>query len=445
MKNIFKYRMSVADSMLLIGIGLAASYWVLESILNIFTTQDVSFLNQLLGPDIDEVWPRIIVFCLFLFFGSHVQYTINNRKKAEEDLKVSEKKYRTILESIEEGYYEVDLSGNITFFNDSTCKMLGYSRDELLQMNHRDFTTLETTRKTDRAFEEVLATGKSLTLTESEVIHKDGSTRILELSVSLRQDREDKPIGYRGVIRDVTERLKVERERKRLAVQLQEARSATILGLSKLAEYRDEGTGKHLERIREYSRLIAEKMAVLPQYEGYVSEKYIEDIFRSSILHDIGKVGIPDAILLKPDELTEEEFEVIKTHTVLGGDALNAIDAQTEGKSFLTLGKEIAYYHHEKWDGSGYPKGLREEEIPLSARIVALADVYDALTSKRFYKEAYSHARTRDMILGLKETHFAPDVVDAFLAVEEEFDRIRSELHEEDDIEMAPPKKTASK
>lgn len=445
MKNIFKYRVSVADSMLLVGIGLAASYWVLESILNIFTTQDVSFLNQLIGPNIDEVWPRIIVFCLFIFFGSHVQYTIKNRKKAEEDLQVSEEKYRTILQSIEEGYYEIDLSGNITFFNDSTCKMLGYSRDELLQMNHRDFTTLETTRQADRVFEEVLATGRSFTLTESEVIHKDGSTRILEHSVSLRKDREDKPIGYRCVIRDVTERLKAERERIRLAVQLQEARAATILGLAKLAEYRDEGTGKHLERIREYSRLIAEKMADLPQYEGYVSEKYIEDIFRSSILHDIGKVGIPDAILLKPDELTEEEFEIIKTHTILGGDALNAIDSQFEGKSFLTLGKEIAYYHHEKWDGSGYPKGLKEEEIPLSARIVALADVYDALTSKRFYKEAYSHARTREMIISLKETHFAPDVVDAFLSVEEEFDRIGSELHEEDDIAIVPPKKTASK
>jgi len=443
MKNIFKYRVSVADSMLLIGIGLAASYWVLESILNIFTTHDVSFLKQLLGPDIDEVWPRIIVFCLFLFFGSHVQYTINNRKKAEEDLKVSEEKYRTILESIEEGYYEIDLSGNITFFNDSTCKMIGYSRGELLQMNHRDFTTLETTRHADWAFETVLATGKSLTLTESEVIHKDGSTRILELSVSLRLDREDKPIGYRGVIRDVTERLKAEREKMRLAVQLQEARSATILGLSKLAEYRDEGTGKHLERIREYSRLIAEKIALLPQYEAYVSEKYIEDIFGSSILHDIGKVGIPDAILLKPGELTNEEFEVIKTHTILGGNALNAIDAQTAGESFLTLGKEIAYCHHEKWDGSGYPKGLKQEEIPLSARIVALADVYDALTSKRNYKEAYSHARTRDMIISLKETHFDPDVVDAFLAAEEQFDRIRHEMQENHVIEMIPSKKTA--
>jgi len=109
MKNLIKYRVSVADSMVLIGIGLAASYWVLESILNLFTSRNVNFFNQLLGPDINEIWPRIIVFCLFIFFGSHVQFTINNRKKAEEALKESEEKYRTILESMEEGYYEVQV------------------------------------------------------------------------------------------------------------------------------------------------------------------------------------------------------------------------------------------------------------------------------------------------------------------------------------------------
>ena len=443
MKKMLKNRVSVADSMVLVGIGLAASYWVLESILNIFTTSDVSFFNQLLGPDINEIWPRIIVFCLFIFFGSHVQYTINNRKKAEEALMVSEEKYRNILQSIEEGYFEVDLSGNITFFNDSACRMLGYNRDELEGFNHRNLTTLETWRQADQIFAGVLETGKSAYLSEYEVIHKNGSARILELNISLRNDREKQPIGYRIVSRDVTERLKAKREKLRLESQLQEARSATILGLAKLAEYRDEGTGTHLERIREYSRIIAEQMASLPKYRDYISSMYVEDIFRSSILHDIGKVGVPDAILLKPGELTPDEFEIIKTHAVLGGDALNAIDSQIEGKSFLTLGKEIAYYHHEKWDGSGYPKGLNGEKIPLSARMVALADVYDALTSKRFYKDAYSHTRAKEIIVGLKGTHFDPDVVDSFLAAETEFDRIRHEMQEPPAQELDELKKTA--
>jgi len=436
MKFALKNRVSVADSMVLIGIGLAASYWVLESLLNIFTSRDISFFNHLLGPDINEIWPRIIVFCLFIFFGSHVQFTINNRKKAEEDLKESEEKYRSILESIEEGYYEIDLQGNLIFFNDSASRMLGYPGTQLEGIDARQLVTLQTLPKMRRVFRRVLVTGISAEISEVEILRNDNLLRILELSVSLKKNRAGQPIGFGGVMRDVTERLKIEREKQKLAAQLHEARSATILGLAKLAEYRDEGTGKHLERIREYSRLVAEQMADLPKYEGYITAAYIEDIYRSSILHDIGKVGIPDAILLKPDELTEDEFEVIKTHTILGGEALNAIDSRIEGKSFLTLGKEIAYHHHEKWDGSGYPMGLKADKIPLSARMVALADVYDALTSKRFYKEAYSHERAREIIIGLRESHFDPDVVDGFLRVEDRFRRICKELREE--REMLP-------
>jgi response regulator RpfG family c-di-GMP phosphodiesterase len=183
----------------------------------------------------------------------------------------------------------------------------------------------------------------------------------------------------------------------------------------------------HLERIREYARLVAEEMAVIPRYRDYIDQRYIEDIFQSSILHDIGKVGIPDAVLLKPGELTEAEFEVIKCHTVFGGDAITAIQSQIEGRSFLNIGREIAYHHHEKWDGSGYPRGLQGENIPLAARIVALADVYDALTTKRFYKEAFSHDKAKQIILTLKGTHFDPEVVDAFLALEDQFERIRME------------------
>jgi response regulator RpfG family c-di-GMP phosphodiesterase len=177
---------------------------------------------------------------------------------------------------------------------------------------------------------------------------------------------------------------------------------------------------------------MAEEMAKNPKYAGHITPEYIDDIYQSSILHDIGKVGIPDAVLLKPGRLSDEEFDVIKRHTNLGGDAIKAIEAQIEGKSFLALGKEIAYNHHEKWDGSGYPRGLNGEDIPLAARIIALADVYDALTTKRFYKEAYTHERSRQIIINLKATHFDPEVVDVFLALEDEFDRIRRQNLEEE-------------
>jgi response regulator RpfG family c-di-GMP phosphodiesterase len=168
-------------------------------------------------------------------------------------------------------------------------------------------------------------------------------------------------------------------------------------------------------------------MAKIPRYRDYIDQRYIEDIYQSAILHDIGKVGVPDAVLLKAGELTGGEFEIIKCHTQFGGDAISAIQTQIEGRSFLNIGREIAYNHHEKWDGSGYPRGLRGHSIPLAARIVALADVYDALTTKRFYKEAFSHQKARQIILNLRGSHFDPEVVDAFLALQGEFDRIREE------------------
>jgi response regulator RpfG family c-di-GMP phosphodiesterase len=213
---------------------------------------------------------------------------------------------------------------------------------------------------------------------------------------------------------------------------VQNARMATILALAKLSEYRDDDTGIHLERMREYSRIIADEMAKKPNCIGYITEEYIEDIYHSSILHDIGKVGIPDAILLKPGKLTPDEFETIKRHSTLGGDILTDIEAGIEGQTFLTLGKEIAYYHHEKWDGTGYPEGLKGEQIPLSARIVALADVYDALTSDRIYKKAITHEKAKEIITHTKGKHFDPDVVDSFLTREEDFKMIWEKMHNED-------------
>jgi response regulator RpfG family c-di-GMP phosphodiesterase len=234
------------------------------------------------------------------------------------------------------------------------------------------------------------------------------------------------------MLRDRTEKKKMEMDLLESYRKVQEARSATILGLAKLAEYRDEGTGTHLERIREYARILAVQLSQNPKFNDRVDQQYIEDIYQSSILHDIGKVGTPDALLLKPGELNDEEFTIIKRHTIMGGNALKAIESQIEGKSFLAMGKEIAYNHHEKWDGSGYPRGLKAEAIPLSARIIAVADVYDALTTKRFYKEAYSHEKAKTMVIRLKGKHFDPDIVEAFIAIEAEFNRVRKEKLKEE-------------
>ncbi len=157
---------------------------------------------------------------------------------------------------------------------------------------------------------------------------KDRSIKYLEFSVSPMKDQKKIPIGFRGVARDVTENLKAENKRRELENKLHNVRAATILGLAKLAEYRDKGTGEHLERIREYAKMIAREMSGLSTYKDYITEKYIDDIFQSSILHDIGKVGIQDSVLLKPGKLNSEEFDIIKRHTVLGGDAIAAIESQ---------------------------------------------------------------------------------------------------------------------
>jgi PAS domain S-box-containing protein len=437
-KKLFHNRVDMADYMVLTGIFLGALYWALESLLNVFSPEEISFYQEIFGPNISEVWPRLIVFCLFLMFGSHVQFTINERKKAAEALKASEEKYRTILESIEEGYYEVDVEGYFVFVNDSLSKILRVPKIDLRFMNFWDFMDEKNAGRVYETFSECGRTGQPVKAFDCE-FNIEGAIVYIEASVALLRDSRGLPIGYRGVMRDRTEKKKMEMDLLESYRKVHEARTATILGLAKLAEYRDEGTGTHLERIREYARIIAQELAMNPKFSGRIDQQYIDDIYQSSILHDIGKVGTPDALLLKPGELTKEEFDIIKRHTLMGGNAIKAIESQIEGKSFLAMGREIAFDHHEKWDGSGYPRGLKGEGIPLSARIIALADVYDALTTKRFYKEAYSHDKAKKMIIGLKGKHFDPEVVNAFLAVQDKFNRVRAEKVKEEAVLIQRP------
>lgn len=438
LKKLFRYRIDLADQMILIGIFLAFMYWGLQALLNVFSPEEINFYRQIFGPNVSETWMRLIVLCLFVIFGSHVQYTINKRKQAEQDLKKSEEKYRSILENIEEGYYEVDFDSNFTFANDSMGAILGYPKDELLKANYRDFLDERNSGIVAGIFNQCRQTGTPVKAFECE-FNRDGVVSFIEASVSLLKDSHNRPAGLRGMVRDRTEKKKLEMSLIASDRKLQNARAATILGLAKLAEYRDEGTGMHLERIREYARILAQQLAKNPKFSDYITPEYIEDIYQSSILHDIGKVGIPDAVLLKPGRLTAAEFEIIKRHTTLGGDVLAIIESQLEGRSFLYMGKAIAYSHHEKWDGSGYPLGVSGEQIPLSARIVALADVYDALTSRRFYKEAFTHAKARSIIADSRGSHFDPEVLDAFLMLEDEFNRIREEkLREETDLIIQP-------
>jgi putative two-component system response regulator len=200
-----------------------------------------------------------------------------------------------------------------------------------------------------------------------------------------------------------------------------ESRNVTIFALAKLADSRDSETGKHLERIREYSRVIAQHLSRQPKFRDLVDGEYVESIYLTSPLHDIGKVGIPDAILRKPGKLDAREYEMMKRHAAMGAATLgSALNEHPEAK-FLEMARDVALTHHERYDGTGYPAGLKGEEIPLSGRIVALADIYDALTSKRVYKPAATHEQARAVIQHERGRHLDPDIVDAFLQNEAMF------------------------
>jgi putative two-component system response regulator len=207
----------------------------------------------------------------------------------------------------------------------------------------------------------------------------------------------------------------------------------TILAMASLAETRDSDTGNHIRRTQYYLKALAERLSTHPRFSGFLTERTIHMLFKSAPLHDIGKVGIPDRILLKPGRFTPDEFEIMKTHTTLGRDAIrHAEDQLGMNVEFLHYAKEIAYGHQEKWDGSGYPEGLAGEAIPVSARLMALADVYDALISRRVYKEGMPHAKAVEIIREGRGTHFDPDMVDAFLELAETFREIASRFADSD-------------
>jgi len=225
-----KNRHTILDSMVVTGICLACFYWVCESFMYFFLAPEANFIQHLLGPDTFQTWTRILVLCLFAIFGSHVQYTLAKRRQADVALRESEEKYRTILESIEEGYFETDLEGKLTFFNTPFCKILGYSPDQLRGMNTRQYTTAETAERMDRMTERLRDNGMPENATDYDVIRPDGDKVMLELSYSLRKDPDGRPIGFRGVLRDVSERKKAEEEKHKLEIQLQQAQKMESIG-----------------------------------------------------------------------------------------------------------------------------------------------------------------------------------------------------------------------
>ena len=208
------------------------------------------------------------------------------------------------------------------------------------------------------------------------------------------------------------------REKTELIEHLQDV---MMLAIAELVECRDENTGGHIKRTANYMKILLDEIVKSGLYSDILTSDYVRDIIRSAPLHDVGKIGINDATLLKAGRLDDAEFEYMKNHAELGGQTIQRMINETNVESFLYIAKDMAHYHHEKWDGSGYPRGLKGGEIPISARIMAIVDVYDALTTKRPYKEALSHEKALEIILEGKGKSFDPKIIEIFEKIHHKF------------------------
>jgi PAS domain S-box-containing protein len=289
----------------------------------------------------------------------------------EEALRQSEEKYRTIIENVQDGYFEVDLAGKFTFFNESLCEIYGYPKEELLDMNNRQYADKENAKKVFDAFNEIYKTGITGSIFEYEIIRKDGTRRQIEVSASLKKNSSGKPIGFRGISRDITERKRAEEQLQQTLESLRKSVGATIQVMVSAVEMRDPYTAGHQIRTADLARIIATEM-------GLPKEK-IDGIRMAGSIHDIGKISIPAEILTKPTKLTDIEFSLIKEHSHSGYEMLKDVESPWPLA-------QIVYQHHERMDGSGYPRNLKGEEILIEARIMAVADVVEAMASHRPYR-----------------------------------------------------------
>ncbi|MFV0445100.1 MAG: HD-GYP domain-containing protein [Planctomycetaceae bacterium] len=307
----------------------------------------------------------------------------------------------------------------------AACLVAGMCAHQLFLSAHHDWVTSELTGASPVRQQEIVGNY----VLERFAIHVFGVVWILTPQAVVAWLLINR---IRGT--DEREKLQSQEEAMRTAKELLLTRDAIVFGLAKLAESRDNDTGMHLERIALYSTRLAAAMRKTNKYRHVVNASFVSNIGVSSALHDIGKVGVEDSILLKPARLTPDERFRIQSHTQLGGECIRQIERRLGGSNFLEMAREIALFHHERWDGQGYPVGLAGEDIPLPARIVAIADVYDALRSKRVYKDAKAHEECVRIIRDDAGKHFDPGVVEVFLSIQQQFRDISERYSDQEDI-----------
>jgi PAS domain S-box-containing protein len=320
-----------------------------------------------------------------------------------------------------------DLDQNVLFWNTGAENIFGYSSEEMTgQKITRLYPPDAATKDTVDRLQQLIQTKTGTVHGKMRQVAKDGRILTISLAISPMLDGQGEVQGILGVGKDVTEETRLNEELLESLYLIKETQDVSIFCLAKLAESRDEETGLHLSRIQHYCRAFCKRISQLEKYRSVMTRAFIDDLVRSSVLHDIGKVALPDSILLCPEKFSPEQYEIMKEHPIYGGEALEDAVKKLGAESFLSMGRDIAYYHHEHWDGSGYPFGRKGQDIPLSARIVSIVDVYDALTTRRRYKKAFSHGEACSVIVAGKGTHFDPELVDVLLEVETEFRGIRN-------------------
>ncbi len=327
---------------------------------------------------------------------------ITERKLAEEKLHQSEARYRTILEDIQEGYFETDLAGNFTFFNDTVCRAMGYSREELMGMSNRQYTDQEELKQVFQAYNRVYTTGEPIKELVWKITRQDGTKRYIEGFISLLKDSSGKPIGFRGITRDITERKQGEEKLQQTLESLKKAVGTTIQVLVSALESRDPYTAGHQSRSADLACAIATEMGL--------DQDQIQGIRMAGIIHDIGKLSVPTEILAKPTKLTNLEFSLIKVHPQSGYEMLKDIESPWPLA-------EIVHQHHERMNGSGYPRNLKGDEILIEARIMAVADVVEAMASHRPYRASLGIETALEEIEQNRGILYDEVVVDACLTL----------------------------
>lgn len=348
-----------------------------------------------------------------------------------ENLCIENGKLQAIIESSTNGIIEIDKEGNLLSSNPAFYQMINVNPSKNKHTNLCDFLNCDELKKEIAQLidgnQDVVVRGFHMEIEVEGEVQK----HYLEFKFSKVPVLENFYII--GIVKDKTDIMRALSNREEyistllnLIHELKVDNRDSIYHIASLVELRDFRTGKHLIRVEQYTKILAQEYMHNFQFRDHrLTDSFVEDMAVSSILHDIGKVAISDTILQKPDKLTDAEFNYIKEHTIIAGEALKEYKGR---KDILAMGREIATYHHEKWDGTGYPSGLKGNNIPLSARIVSLCDTYDALVSQRPYKESYSHEKAIEIIQAESGTSFDPEIVHMFLNVEKDFHKIREEF-----------------